>query len=299
MQTLTLKAPAKINLYLNVLNKRSDGFHNIETIFEKIDLCDEITLRKRKQGIRIFCQRKDVPRNKKNLAYRAAQALLTKTNRSDGVEIRISKNIPVAAGLGGGSSDAASVLLGLNNLLGAGLNLRELLEVAEKLGSDVPFFLLREFRAVGRGKGEILTPLRAKRKNWYVLVIPKSLAVSTRRMYRDFRITLTKRPYNVKIVLRALEKGDLTSLDKYSYNSFEWILRKKYKEIQEIKKALKSSGAAATLMSGSGPCVFGITKAGKEAMDISERLRAKDKNWQVIVTKTLMQNRKNPLKRKK
>ncbi len=286
MQTLTLKAPAKINLYLNVLNKRPDGFHDIETIFEKIDLCDEIRLTRRRQGIRVLCQHKDVPLDKRNLGFRAAQALLKKTNRDDGVEIQITKRIPVAAGLGGGSSDAASVLLGLNKLLNLGLGRNQLLDLAQELGADVPFFLLRNFRAIGRGKGEILTPLRSRRRNWYVLVIPEGLAISTPRMYQAFRRTLTKRPYNVKIVLRTLDKGDLTALNKYSYNSFESILRKKYKEIQEIKKALKSLGACTTLMSGSGPCVFGITQTRKEAIDISEKLWAKEKKWQVIVAKT-------------
>ncbi|MBL7084810.1 MAG: 4-(cytidine 5'-diphospho)-2-C-methyl-D-erythritol kinase [Candidatus Omnitrophica bacterium] len=286
MQTLTLKAPAKINLYLNVLAKRPNGFHDIETIFEKIDLCDEIRLTQRKRGIRISCRQKDLPRNRKNLAFRAAEAFLAKANRNDGVEIGITKNIPVAAGLGGGSSDAASVLLGLNRLLHCGLSQSELLEIGKDLGADVSFFLLPQFRAIGRGKGELLTPLKTKKKNWYVLVIPKGLGLSSHRMYQALRITLTKRPGSVKIMLRALEKGDLTSLDKYSYNIFESIVRKKYKQVLEIKKALKFSGAQTSLMSGSGPCVFGITQTRKEAMDISRRFQANRSDWQVIVAKT-------------
>ncbi len=287
MQTLTLKAPAKINLYLHVLNKRPDGFHNIETIFEKIDLCDEIILKKRKRGIKLFCRHKDVPKDKRNLGAKAAQALLAKTNLNCGAEIRITKRIPVACGLGGGSSDAASVLLGLNKLLSCKLSRKELLQIAEQLGADVPFFLLSASRAIGRGKGELLTPLRLKRENWYILVVPKGLALSTQKMYHKMRrITLTKAPYGVNIVLCALEKGDLTALDEYSYNSFESILRKKYKQILQIKKALKSLGAVATMISGSGPCVFGIAQSRKEAMDITEKLRAKERDWQVIVAKT-------------
>ncbi len=287
MQTLRLKAPAKINLYLNVLDKRPDGYHNIETVFEKIDLCDEITLKKRKRGIKVLCRHKGVPQDERNLGARAARALLKKTNCSDGVQIKIAKRIPVASGLGGGSSDAASVLLGLNKLLRLRQSRRQLLDVAGRIGADVPFFILPAARAIGRGKGEILSPLRIKRKNWYVLVIP-AFTVSTRRMYREdpLRITLTRPVSGVKIILRALKKDNLTPLSKYSYNSFEPVLRKKYKEIQEIKKALKSHGACATLVSGSGPCVFGIVKTGKEAVDISEKLRAKGKNWQVIVAST-------------
>jgi len=285
MQTLTLKAPAKINLYLNVLNKRPDGFHNIETIFEKLDLCDEIRLSRRKQGIKIFCRHKDVPEDKTNLAYQAAQALLNKTHRSDGVEIRIIKKIPVACGLGGGSSDAASTLLGLNKLWGLGLLYSQLQAIAQKLGADIPFFLLQEVSALGRGKGGILTPLKTERRHWYVLVIPP-LKVSTPEMYRALRSVLTKRPHGVKIVLRALEKGHLSALDKCSYNSFGRIIQKRYTVVQEIEKALKSSGARATLLSGSGPCVFGIAQTRKGAMDIGRRLKARKKNWQVIITRT-------------
>ncbi len=297
MQTLTLKAPAKINLYLNVLGKRPDGYHNIETIFEKLDLCDKVTLKKRKRGIKVLCPHKDVPEDKRNLTVRAAQAVLAETNRDDGVEISIAKRIPVAAGLGGGSSDAASVLLGLNKLLSLSLTRNQLLGLAQKLGADVPFFILPNFRAIGRGKGELLAPLRLKRRNWYVLVLPKGLMVSTSRMYRALKLTLTKRPSSVKITLRALEEGDLTALNKYGYNSFEPLLIKKYKEIGRIKKALKSLGAKARLISGSGPCVFGICASRKEAMDIKEKLRAQEKSWRVIVAKTYSNSKKGGLRR--
>lgn len=284
MKTLTVRAPAKINLYLRILGKRADGYHNIETIFEKINLCDKVVLKRRKKGIRIVCPHKDVPVNQRNLGFRAARALLRAAKRQDGVEIRIDKRIPVAAGLGGGSSDAASVLLGLNKLLSTGLRLRQLLDLGAKLGADVPFFLLSRPRAVGRGKGEILRPLKINRKNWYVLVVPP-FKVSTRRMYQDAKITLTKSTSGVRMIIRALEKGDLTALNKYGYNSFAPVLKKRYKQILQINKALKSSGASATLVSGSGPCVFGVTKNRKEAMGISKNLRAK-KDWQVIVAKT-------------
>lgn len=283
MQKLILQAPAKINLYLKVLSKRPDGFHNIETVFEKIDLCDEIALRRRKkQGIRISCRPQVVRQNSKNLAFQAAQALLAEVGSRQGVQISITKRIPEASGLGGGSSDAASVLLGLNRLLGLGASRRQLLKLAERLGADVPFFFSAGFRALGRGKGEVLTPIKAKRKNWYILVVPKALKVSTRRMYQDPRIVLTKHHVGVKIVLRALENGDLSALDKDSYNSFEWILQKKYKQISRIKKALKSSGACAALISGSGPCVFGIAQTRKEAMEIKDNLSGR-KSWKVIV----------------
>jgi len=291
MQTITLKAPAKINLYLNVLNKRPDGFHNIETIFEKLDFGDEITLTKCKKGIKVSCSHKNVPENGKNLTVQAARSLFKAAGSGAGIEIKINKKIPVAAGLGGGSSDAASVLLGLNRLFSFGFSRTNLGEIAAGLGSDVPFFIFSGSRALGRGKGEKLIPLAQGKRNWYVLVMPDTLRLSTKKMYQHPRLTLTKAPQSAKIMLHALEKGDITSLNKCSYNSFESIVAKKYREIKEIKKALKSLGAHTTLMSGSGPCVFGITASGKEAISIGRKLQAKRKGWQVIVTRTYNANK--------
>lgn len=289
MQKITLRAPAKINLYLKVIAKRDDGFHDIETIFEKIDLCDQITLTRRSRGIRVSCQDKHVPQDKSNIAYQAAERLLALVKRADGVDIKIVKKIPVTCGLGGGSSDAASVLLGLNKLLSLGLSRRRLLGVAAQLGADVPFFILPHLRALGRGKGEILTPLRIKRKHWYILVVPP-FTLSTPRMYQALRITLTKHTYSVKLLLQSLKEGNLTSLNKYSYNSFESVIRKKYKQISQIKKALKSLGVQAALISGSGPCVFGIARNRKEAMDISKKMQARGRPWQIMVAKTCSGN---------
>ncbi|MBN2096985.1 MAG: 4-(cytidine 5'-diphospho)-2-C-methyl-D-erythritol kinase [Candidatus Omnitrophica bacterium] len=286
MRTLKLKAPAKVNLYLQVLKRRPDGFHDIETIFEKIDLCDTITLKKlNTPGIELFCSA-GLAQDNRNLAYQAAQAIFQNTGCEQGVELRITKRIPVAAGLGGGSSDAASVLLGLNRLFSFGLSKKQLAKLAEQLGADVPFFIFPGARAIGRGKGEDLTTLRLNKKYWYILVIPRPIKVSTRKMYQSLRIALTKRASRAKIVLQALKKSDLTSLNKNSYNSFESVLVKKYRQILVIKKALQSSGCAATLVSGSGPCVFGVTQTRKEAAEISKSLRAKSKNWQVITCKT-------------
>ncbi|MFH1046367.1 MAG: 4-(cytidine 5'-diphospho)-2-C-methyl-D-erythritol kinase [Candidatus Omnitrophota bacterium] len=286
MKTLTLQAPAKLNLFLRVCNKRPDGYHNIETIFEKIDLCDTLTLAPRAQGIKVVCRRKSVPSGRRNLCYRAAQALLAHTHCPRGVEIIIRKRIPVAAGLGGGSSDAASALIGINILLGLNVPRKELFTLAQGLGADVPFFIIDASRAVGRGKGEILTPVKVKAKNWYVLALPKGLEFSTRAMYQHPKITLTKRPYGAKIILCALEKNDLTAFGKYSYNSFEGILHQKNRTVFAIKKALSSLGVRAALMSGSGPCVFGVVASGKEAQRVSKALRKINRTWQVIVART-------------
>lgn len=283
---ITVEAPAKVNLYLNILSKRPDGYHNIETIFEKISLCDRVTLIRRKQGIKVFCRCPGVPQDKSNIAFRAAEILLKEAKSAGGVTIRIKKNIPVAGGLGGGSSDAAAVLLGVNRLWELNMPHRRLQQMAVNLGADVPFFLFPGGRAIGTGKGEILTAIDLKKEYWYVLAAPRGLMVSTREMYQTPKITLTKKTPNVKIVIHALKEGDLTALDKNSYNSFTAVLQRKYKQIVQVQKALKSSGAQATLVSGSGPCVFGVARTGKEAGEIKERLTALDRDWQVIVAKT-------------
>ncbi|MFH1245317.1 MAG: 4-(cytidine 5'-diphospho)-2-C-methyl-D-erythritol kinase [Candidatus Omnitrophota bacterium] len=283
---ITVDAPAKVNLYLNILSKRADGYHNIETIFEKISLCDRLTLTKRKQGIKVFCRCPGVPQDRSNLAFQAAEVLLKEANSAAGVTIRIKKNIPVAAGLGGGSSDAAAVLLGLNHLLGLKIPGLRLRQMAVDLGADVPFFLLPSCRAIGTGKGEVLTKVTYGKEYWYILVVPRGLMVSTRQMYQTPRITLTKRTPDVKIILHALAKGDLTALDKNSYNSFAAVLQRKYKQIAQVQKALRSSGVQATLVSGSGPCVFGVAQTGKEAGEIKDRLAALKRNWQIIIAKT-------------
>jgi len=290
MNSVTLKAPAKINLYLNILRKRADGFHNIETIFEKIDLCDEITIKKSKRLIKVSSTDKSLPEDEGNLCFKAARLLMDELDLDQGLRINIKKRIPVAAGLGGGSSDAATVLLGLNKLLNCHLSRSRLLALAEKIGADVPFFLLNKPRAIGRAKGEVLTTLPLGRKYWYILVIPR-LKVSTRGMYQAIKIPLTKPIRSVKIVLHALAKSDLTSLNRNSYNSFESFLNKKFNQIQEIKKALKTAGAHTTGVSGSGPSIFGIANTRKEALKISQGLQAQarihNKKWQIIVASTL------------
>ena len=286
MRSLTVKAPAKLNLYLRVCKKRPDGYHNIETIFEKIDLCDEITIKRRAKGIKVSSSHPDVPNGAGNLCFRAASVLLKERCATSGVEITIKKRIPVAAGMGGGSSDAAATLYGVNKLLRLRATQATLLRIAQSIGADVPFFLIKATRAIGRGKGEILFPLNSTKKFWYIISVPP-IKVSTKAMYQHPRITLTKPICSVKIMIRVLLKNsDLTAFGKYSYNSFEKILQKKYRQILEIKKALTSLGAPAALMSGSGPSVFGITLSRKEAMDISARLRFKDKNCQIIVAQT-------------
>ena len=277
-------SPAKINLYLNVLAKRRDGYHEIETIIQAIDLCDEVTLREREKGIEVSCQKEGLPANewqagvphgKGNLAYRAAQLILQETKLSRGVAIKIKKNIPPAAGLGGGSSNAAATLVGLNKLWNLNLPKKTLIRLASSLGMDVPFFI-QGGRAIAKGRGDELTPLKGWLPFWLILVIPE-FRVSTNQAYQSLNLGLTKGESQIKIIMKHLERGDLSSV---LYNRFEEVI--KYPRIRMIKEELKSLGVGFASMSGSGSAIFGIVRSGEEA----ERIRKAVKEEEVYVAKT-------------
>ena len=180
MDKINLKPPAKINLYLEITGKRDDGYHNLETVFQAINLEDKLSLELTKEkSIEITCHHPDVPLDSSNLAYRAASVLLDKLKIRVGLRIGLEKQIPVAAGLGGGSSDAASVILGLNSLLGLNLAKEKMFEIASEIGADVPFFILEEGCALGRGRGDELTVLDKVPEVWYVIAHP-NIKISAR-----------------------------------------------------------------------------------------------------------------------
>ncbi|MCD5390592.1 4-(cytidine 5'-diphospho)-2-C-methyl-D-erythritol kinase [candidate division NPL-UPA2 bacterium] len=278
MKEIKVISPAKVNLYLNVLARRGDGYHEIETIIQAIDLCDEVTLREKEKGIEVSCQNEGVPEGERNLAYRAARLILQETKISKGVGIEIKKNIPPAAGLGGGSSNAAATLAGLNKLWNLNLPERRLIQLATSLGMDVPFFI-QGGRAIGRGKGDELTPLKGWSPFWLILVIPE-FRVSTKRAYQSLKLDLTKGESQIKIVLKHLEKGDLSSI---LYNKFEEVMQKKYPRVKMIKERLKSLGITLASMSGSGSAIFGMARSGEEAERIREVIKQEE---EVYVAKT-------------
>lgn len=243
MFKLTLISPAKINLYLKVLGKRKDGYHNIETVMQKIDLCDTLILKERKKGIKIFCDNKGVPVNGDNLTYQAADLLLKNFSLARGIEISIKKKIPVAAGLGGGSSNAASVLLGLNKFWNLKIDEKELLEIGGKIGADVPFFISPFSTAKCTGKGDELSNFSFSEKVCYLLVVPVFF-VSTKEIYKEFR------------------NGFLATQPK-PYNDLEKTVIRKFPLIAQIKQEFEKLGIKSA-MSGSGPTMFGIFKRSDE-----------------------------------
>ena len=265
-QSLTLKAPAKINLFLKVLDRRPDGYHEIESLMQKISLFDILHLSRQGESISLSCPGGTVPEDRENLVYRAAQLFFSAAGITPGARIILEKNIPVGAGLGGGSSDAAAVLHGLNRLLGAGLDPGRLQDIGLELGADVPFFVHDCSGAVATGIGECLRKVQPIKDYWILLVNP-GFAVSTKWVYENFPLTSSVNPY---ILARGRKMaGDFHAAPPALFeevgNDLEAVTIKRYPEIGDIKKELKKAGAAAALMSGSGPTVFGLFSGMEEA----------------------------------
>ena len=262
---LRIQAHAKINLYLDVIGKRPDGYHEIETIFHSIGLHDDIYLRKRTDGkITVYCEHPHVPSDPRNLAYRAAELLRDDTPDLSGVEIMILKRIPVAAGLGGGSADAAAVLCGMNALFDLGLTQRHLMQLGVQLGADVPFCILGG-AAFGRGIGEILTALPPIEGAWILLANP-GFEISTAWVYQQINLSLTPPQKNVTMLTRCLQNGEFFNITRHLYNGLEAPVLSKYPAVAEIKTKLNQyPSSCGVLMSGSGATVFAFMQNQAQA----------------------------------
>jgi 4-diphosphocytidyl-2-C-methyl-D-erythritol kinase len=282
---INLKPPAKINLYLKVLRKRPDGYHDIETVFERIDLCDELTLKPIPEDIVVKCDDPQVPCDKRNLIYRAAQMLREKCGVLDGVEMTLKKNIPVAAGLGGASSDCAYALRGLNELWNLKLNKSQLFEIGGAIGADVAFFLLDCGRAIGRERGEILEPLPKGNGFWYLLVNP-GFPVLAKEAYEGLNLGLTSAPSDSRINPARLKEIRFGGLKDLLFNSLEVPVERKFSAISEMKSAIKEAGLRFSIMSGSGPTVYGVASGKEEALEAKSRLILRE-GWQAFVAQTL------------
>ncbi|HTY45103.1 MAG TPA: 4-(cytidine 5'-diphospho)-2-C-methyl-D-erythritol kinase [Patescibacteria group bacterium] len=290
---LTLKSYAKLNLYLAVLRSRADGYHTIETVFERVDLYDTITLTlRRDSAIKIVTDSPLVPCDRTNLAYRSAALLRDAFNVGRGVTIRIRKRIPPGAGMAGGSSNAATVLQGLAQLWGLKPGCTRLIALAKKIGADVPFFLYDSSFALGQARGDKIKPLHRldNVRLWQVVVVPR-FKVPTPRIYKKWdeippkaRLTIPKS--GVKILTSALKKNNPFLLQGLLFNSLEQITSSLYPQIEHIKNALGGLGIRLIRMSGSGPAVFGILSSRKEAVSAAAQLK-RDKLWQVFVTRTV------------
>ena len=249
--TLRLKSPAKINLRLEILKRRKDGYHEIRTVLQMIGLYDTLSVSlKKEKGIFITTDHPDLPVGKENLVYRAARVVLKKSDYEGGIHIDIRKKIPLGAGLGGGSSNAATVLKALDQLLELHLPMKELMNMGLSVGADVPFFFLKG-AAIAMGIGEKLKKIELP-DLWYVLINPR-FEVSTRWAYQNFMLTKRHFHFSLQRFGRTPE-----SISRLLWNDLEGVVSRKYPEIEVMKQMLLSSGALGTLMTGSGPTVFGV-----------------------------------------
>ena len=265
-------APAKINLFLDIEGKRKDGYHNINTVFLKIGIYDRLSFKKEPRGIKVVCAHPRLFADQEhNLVYKAARLLRKSAGIKTGVRIHLKKNIPVGGGLGGGSSDAATTLLALNKLWRLKLSRKQLTDIGKKLGADVPFFLLPDTAAQGRGKGDRLKGIKLKKKFWILLVIPE-VCVTTKEVYAALPGRLTKTEFDVKLLFRALKDSDMETMAKSLFNRLESVTLKKYKLLAKIKKMVSALGVRAVLMSGSGSVIFGIVRSREEGMRIKRKL---------------------------
>ena len=294
---MKLLSPAKINLFLDVLGKRDDGYHDIITVFEKVDLCDRIELTSSNAGIHITSNLSELPSDKQNLAYRASSLLRKRYGISKGVNIHIEKKIPIAAGLGGGSSNAATVLKGLNRLWNLNVGNEELVDLSKQIGADVPFFMFNSSFAIGSGRGDIIKFIRSNLEIWHVLISPPT-RVLTKEVYENTNLSLTPSRPDVKILVRAIEENNVGEVKKHLYNALEPVATKKVRDLSGAKDFVKRLGFDAIKVTGSGPTIFVLTFERKEAEGLKEKLERSfvssksGEDWKIFVAKTATSERK-------
>ena len=283
MSSISLKAYAKINLTLDIVSRRSDGYHNVEMVMQSVDLWDLITLKEIRDGIELDSNIAQLPKDEGNIAWRAAQLIKTEFNIQKGIQITIDKNIPIEAGLAGGSADCAAVLLGLNKLWNLGMDIKTLQALGKRLGADVPFCLVGG-TALAEGIGDILTPIRSREEMWLVIIKPE-FGVSTKEIYSRLRLeAIGKRPDNQRMI-KCLESGDIHGISSNLVNVLEEVTISMHPQLYKLKEELIDYGALGTLMSGSGPSVYGIFPGKEAAKKAAQSLN--DKYDQVLVTKTV------------
>ncbi len=276
----SLPAPAKVNLTLDVLGKRADGYHELATVMHQINLVDRIRLEKGGTDIRVSSNSSQIPDNEENLACRAAQLMYEKFALREGLQIYLEKNIPVGAGLAGGSTDAAAVITGINDLFELKQDISILLELGAQIGSDVPFCIMGG-TALARGRGELLVPLPEGPKLHMVLIKP-DFQVSTRAVYQAFRPEKVAAPPDTKAFLAAWQDYDMINIAGKLNNVLESVSLAEHPEIAAIKKQLLEAGALNALMSGSGPSVFGLFMSQEAATKAYHLMRMQYKESFIV-----------------
>lgn len=271
MEIVEEKAPAKINLSLDVLHKRDDGYHEMELVMTSIDLSDRLTLTLMDENqILIESNNGFLPLDERNIAYKSAMLLKKQFDIQQGVHIYIEKNIPIAAGLGGGSSDAAATLRGLNRLWNIGLNLDELAELGAQIGSDVPFCIYGG-SAYAHGRGEKITPLEEVPQCWVVLVKPRR-GISSWTVFEGLEVDKLNHP-DTQEILQAIDCMDYFTMTNHLGNALENVSMHKQPKIEQIKQKMLEFGADTALMSGTGPTIYGLCQKYSRAQRVFNGLK--------------------------
>lgn len=280
---MKIKAYAKVNIALDVIGKREDGYHLLKMIMQAIDLYDEITVEKIDKGIKINCNKPYVPTDERNLAYKAAKLFIDKFNINSGVSITIKKNIPVSAGLAGGSTDCAAVLKLMNSIFKTNLTDQELMDLGVKLGADVPYCIVGG-TALCEGIGEKITKIKSFKNKILVLVKPP-FGVSTKAVYQDFDLSKVVFHPDVEGLIKNIEKDNLDYVANNMKNLLENVTLLKYKEIIAIKQSMIENGAIGSMMSGSGPTVFAFFDDMVKAQKCYDTMKRKYKD--TYITRTI------------
>jgi 4-diphosphocytidyl-2-C-methyl-D-erythritol kinase len=281
-ETVHLESPAKINLRLEILKKREDGYHELRTILQKINLHDLLHFSlKKERGISIKTNHPNLPVGKRNLVYQAVQSILKKSDYKGGVLIEIEKRIPLGAGLGGGSSNAATTLKAMNQLLKINLPKKELMAMGLEIGADVPFFFL-EGAAIASGIGERLKKIELPWL-WFVLIYP-NFEVSTRWAYQNFILTKRRFHFNLHGLLRTPKE-----ISNLLWNDLEGVVSREYPQIGVMKKMLYSAGALGALMTGSGPTVFGVFSEEGGASEAYKKVKkmVRGRGWIILNARSI------------
>ena len=283
MDSIRLNAMAKINLGLDVTGKRPDGYHELRMVMQMINLYDKIEIIKLETPeIIVETNLSFLPVNENNIVYKAAQLLMNKFQLTQGVRIVLEKHIPVAAGMAGGSSDAATVLYGMNKLFFLGMTKKQMMEEGVKLGADVPYCVLRT-TALSEGIGEILTTLPPMPKCHIVIAKP-GISVSTKAVFGKLRVNEIEEHPDIDGMVEAIRNGDLRGITARMENVLETVTEKTYPVISELKEKMREEGALNALMSGSGPTVFGIFEEEDRAQKAADRIRELKLSNQIYVT---------------
>lgn len=283
MSKILIKAYAKINLTLDVLGKRADGYHEIRTIFQGISLHDQVYIEKGEKGIELSCSIPELGTGAENLAYKAAQSLIEEFPQIFGIKIHLDKKIPLAAGLAGGSTDAAAVLVGINQLYKLGLSLAQLRQYGAKLGSDVPFCLY-PLTAIGEGRGEILHQCPSCPELWLVVAKPP-FSVSTKDVYQHISwADLATRPEIAKVI-QGMEEKDKELIYEHIANTMEYSTFDLYPQLEGWKKEIEQLGAKKVIMSGSGPSLLAFTENKQAAEKLASSINKP--GWSVEVASTV------------